>query len=95
MQNVMSQPPKALTMPEYIRLAAGLGLAVRVYPYHCRVCGEKTAMAQAAAPAILADVPTLIKVDGAVKVKGLTLRHCGCAMVADEPYTRNGITEVI
>lgn len=85
------RPVLAMTIDEYVRECAGLGMVVRLYRWRCAQCREEAAIAQAFPAAITGQIAALRQIDRIVLGSHETPRHCGKPMEALDPVTRSGL----
>lgn len=80
-----------MTLDQYVRHCAGLGLVVRVYRYRCAKCGEKSAKVQAVNRELSHDLALMAQIDA---IHGGTNRPkcCGEYMTGPRTSTNDGGT---
>lgn len=69
-----------MSLEEYVRQAAGLGMVVRIHTYRCRRCRHKTAVAFAFLKIAEVDGALNGDIDTIIRAKHDHARHCGMAM---------------
>lgn len=86
----MSTAAPSMSLDEYVRQAAGLGMVVRVHTYRCRKCRQETAIAFAYTKIVSTDLALNGDIDTIIRQQHDHARHCGMAMKWIKAQTHDG-----